>query len=247
MLKVHGVCKKIEKSELLKNISLDIGGNSLVAILGPSGGGKTTLLRLIMGFESPDAGDILWNEKLLSTANSVVISPEKRNFGMVFQDSLLFPHLNVTENIKFGLHKLSKKEQENRASELIEYFHLENICKRDVGNLSGGEVQRVALARSLAPKPLLLLLDEPFSNVDKLIRLELVSLLRKWVLSTQITMVMVTHDARDALDLAENILIISQGTLVQQGNIHEVINKPVNEWVEKFLEAGLGNHAQHAA
>ncbi|TDF90087.1 ABC transporter ATP-binding protein [Paenibacillus piri] len=191
-------------SNIIDNFSFCMDKGEIVGILGPSGRGKSTLLRLIAGLESPLKGSIVISGKTVLDA-ATYIPPEKRSVGMVFQDYALFPHLNVSKNIQFGLHRLSGSERAKRVQEMLELVQLRDYEKRYPHELSGGQQQRVALARALAPQPIILLMDEPFSNLDadlkEHIRGELGNILRK----AGITCLFVTHDQRDVEAICDRV------------------------------------------
>ena len=190
---------------VLDKFSLDIKQGDIVAILGQSGCGKSTLLRLISGLEAPHYGSILINGEI-AVDHDVFIQPENRGVGMLFQDYALFPHMTVIQNIGFGLHKLQKKDRKKRVAEVLELVNLKGYENRYPYELSGGQQQRVALARAIAPKPVILLMDEPFSNLDadlrSKIRLELKDILKK----EGITCIFVTHDKADADAISDKII-----------------------------------------
>ncbi|MCY9666514.1 ABC transporter ATP-binding protein [Paenibacillus alginolyticus] len=196
------------QSKIIDNLSFSMNKGEIVGILGPSGRGKSTLLRLIAGLESPMEGSIAISGKTVVDA-STFVPPETRGVGMVFQDYALFPHLNVNKNIDFGLHRLSSSERFKRLQEMVELVQLKGLEKRYPHELSGGQQQRVALARALAPKPMLLLMDEPFSNLDtglkESIRNELRNILRK----AEMTCLFVTHDQRDVEAICDHVLTMA--------------------------------------
>lgn len=196
---------KNAKDYQIKNFNLEIEKGEIVALLGPSGSGKSTILRLISGLEIPNGGEIIVNDRVLYNKN-VFIEPEKRGIGMVFQDYALFPHMTVEKNILFGIEKLNKKEKQRILDEVLELVDMKEYKNRYPHELSGGQQQRVAIARTLALKPSLLLLDEPFSNLDadlkKRIRTEIKDILRK----SNTTSIFVTHDIEDAKDVADRIV-----------------------------------------
>lgn len=191
---------------LLKNTSFRVGVGTCLAVLGPSGSGKTSLLRIVSGLATPDSGSILWNDTLLTSHQSILVPPEKRSFGFVFQDSALFPHLNVLKNVAFGVHHLPKEQRYQSAYDWLKKLGIQDLAGRTVHNLSGGEKQRVALARTLITEPRALLLDEPFSSVDRIARQELIALLKDVLPAMQMATLLVTHDERDAGDLAHEVL-----------------------------------------
>ena len=199
-----------EDSQILNNANLDIGMGDFISILGPSGSGKTTLLRLIAGLDIQDSGSIIIENKIIAD-KEVMIPPEKRNVGLVVQDKALFPHLNVTKNIMFGIRDLKNKEQ--LTSDIMKLFKIDKHKDKYPHELSGGEQQRVALARALAPKPKLLLLDEPFDGLDKKLKSELHNEVKKIVKSKKITVIMVSHDQDEAALLSDMVLEIKDGKI----------------------------------
>lgn len=246
MLEAHNIRKTIDGKAVLHEVSLRVTPGQTLAILGPSGSGKTSLLRALLGLEAPDAGTVLWDGKTLSNNKQILVRPEQRSFGLVFQDAALFPHLNVRENIAFGLHHLSAQQRRNQIEEWIFRLGLKDIDRRDVNTLSGGERQKVALARTLATQPRAILLDEPFSAVDRLGRLSLIESLQTLFKETRVAACLVTHDARDALELAHELLMLRQGKVVRQGPVSKVIENPGDEWVHAFLECGVAKRDSRA-
>jgi len=226
--------------EVLRQVSLSLEESKLLAVLGPSGSGKTTLLRAIMGFEVPTAGSVSWRGLSHSSPGSIHVPPEGRGFGMVFQDVGLFPHLTVIQNVAFGLTTGSRLERLERARQWLSRFQVDELAERDVQTLSGGERQRVALARALAPAPKLLLLDEPFSNVDRLERAALLKTMRQVLEETGTSTVFVTHDARDVFDFQCGFILLRQGTVIQKGAIHQALEEAPSDWARQFLAHGLG-------
>ena len=199
-----------EGSQILNNVNLDIGMGDFISILGPSGSGKTTLLRLIAGLDIQDNGSIIIDDKIIAN-KEVMTPPEKRNVGLVVQDKALFPHLNVTKNIMFGIRDLKNKEQ--LSSDIMKLFKIDKHKDKYPHELSGGEQQRVALARALAPEPKLLLLDEPFDGLDKKLKSELHNEVKKIVKSKKITVIMVSHDQDEAALLSDKVLEIRDGKI----------------------------------
>ena len=199
-----------EGSQILNNANLDIGMGDFISILGPSGSGKTTLLRLIAGLDMQDNGSIIIENKIVAD-KEVMTPPERRNIGLVVQDKALFPHLNVTKNIMFGIRDLKNREQ--LTSEIMKLFKIDKHKDKYPHELSGGEQQRVALARALAPKPKLLLLDEPFDGLDKKLKSELHNEVKKIVKSKKITVIMVSHDQDEAALLSDKVLEIRDGKI----------------------------------
>jgi iron(III) transport system ATP-binding protein len=214
LLSCRGVSKRFGEVVALKNASLAVEEGALLALLGPSGCGKTTLLRLIAGFETPDAGEIWLRDKLIASAERAM-PPEKRRVSMVFQDFALFPHLNVAANVAFGLPKGSDRSA--RVSELLSMVRLSGYESRMPHELSGGQQQRVALARALAPRPELLLMDEPFSNLDPAVRADVRREVRQLIRDVGITAIIVTHDQEEALSLAGEVALMMDGEVLQVG------------------------------
>ncbi len=242
MLEVKSLSRRVKKKLLLENVTFDLHEGERLAILGPSGSGKSTLLRLIVGLETPSEGTVSWRKQRLSRPGEICVLPEHRKIGMVFQDSALFPHLTVRENVAFGVWHLSSKERNSRTEAWLERVEMKSFSARKIHYLSGGEKQRVALARALAPNPELLLLDEPLSSVDRLVRHDLIKKLRDSFVAVKKTVIFVTHDARDAIELgADHLLLLDQGKMIRLGPIREVISSPGNAWAEHFLACSLGS------
>lgn len=231
-LSLKNISKKYKDKEILNNISFDIKEGELVCILGPSGCGKTTLLNIIGGFVSDFSGDVL-----LSDENINNIPPEKREIATVFQSYGLFTHKNVIDNVSYGLKllKIDKNTRENRAKEMLEKVGLTGYEKKKIKELSGGEQQRVAIARSMVLNPKLLLLDEPLSNLDVHLR----DVMRKEIKRIQkqfgVTMIIVTHDQEDAFKLADRVIVINEGHIEQIGTPEELYKKPKNNFISSFI------------
>lgn len=204
---------KNANEDTIKDFNLNIKSGDIVSILGQSGSGKSTVLRLIAGLEEPKSGTIKINDKVMVDDNNFVL-PENRGVGMVFQDYALFPHMTVAQNIKFGLKKWSKDEKKQRLKEVLELVDLQEYSKRYPYELSGGQQQRVALARALAPKPSLLLLDEPFSNLDADLRSKIREELKSIIKKTGITSIFVTHDKDDSLAIADGVVVLEKGVII---------------------------------
>ena len=240
ILDVEGVSKQFVESQTpaLKQISFSLTEGELLALLGPSGCGKTTLLRIIAGFEQPTAGKIFLSGKTI-TGETCWLPPEKRNTGMVFQDYALFPHLNVSENISFGL-KAKKprphhQEIRHRVAEALSLVGLSGLEKRYPHQLSGGQQQRVALARALAPQPALILLDEPLSNLDVRVREKLRREVRSILKSTNTAGIFVTHAREEAMAIADRVAVIRQGKLEQLGKPEQIYTEPLSRFVAEFV------------
>ncbi len=235
MLALKNIQKSYEKIPLLKGISLELSQGETICLLGPSGSGKSTLLRIISGLEVADEGEVFWHGKNLASTPSYL-----RNFGLLFQDYALFPHLSVYENVAFGLkmQKLGKDKIASRVDFALKQVDLLGFESRGVTNLSGGEQQRVALARTLAPSPRLLLFDEPLGALDRKLREYLLTELRGILQESQIPAIYVTHDQEEAFALADRVLLLHEGKIVQRGKPAEVYANPVSGWVAEFLGAG---------
>jgi iron(III) transport system ATP-binding protein len=235
MVCVHDATKRFGSVLALDRAELCVERGEFVAILGPSGCGKTTLLRLIAGFEQPDAGEVRIEERPVA-GEGAWVPPERRRVGMVFQDYALFPHLTVAENVGFGVRRGNRSR---RVGELLELVGLGDEGARYPHQLSGGQQQRVALARALAPEPGVVLLDEPWSNIDPLLRStmrdELAAILRR----VGVTVVLVTHDREEAFSLADRIALMRDGRIVQSGRPEDVYLSPADRWAAEF--AGAGN------
>ncbi|MDZ4738240.1 MAG: sulfate/molybdate ABC transporter ATP-binding protein [Rhodospirillaceae bacterium] len=235
-LRVVNVRKEFDRFPALHDVSLDIQSGELIALLGPSGSGKTTLLRLIAGLEFPTEGAIYFGDEDASRK-----SVQERNVGFVFQQYALFRHMTVAENIGFGLKvrpgssRPPKAEVRRRASELLDLVQLSGLEKRYPNQLSGGQRQRVALARALAIEPRVLLLDEPFGALDAKVRKELRRWLREIHDRTGHTTVFVTHDQEEALELADRVVVMSQGRIEQVGTADEVYDRPASPFVFGFI------------
>ena len=231
-IELRKVSKNFGEVSAVKNVSFSVKEGELIALLGPSGGGKTTVLRMIAGLEMPTSGDVFIRGQRVND-----LSVHQRNIGFVFQNYALFKSMNVFKNIAFGLKikKWKKSDIESRIDELLTLFGLQGLEKRYPHQLSGGQRQRVAIARALAPKPSVLLLDEPFGAVDAKIRQEL----REWLVTLHhdlnVTTVFVTHDQEEAMEVSNRIVIFSRGRLEQVGTPREVYDQPANEFVARFI------------
>ncbi|WP_433438116.1 sulfate/molybdate ABC transporter ATP-binding protein [Nonomuraea sp. CA-141351] len=231
-IQVSGVNKAFGGTPVLSDVSIDVAAGSLTALLGPSGGGKSTLLRVIAGLETPDTGTVL-----ISGADATTLSPQRRNVGFVFQHYAAFKHMSVFKNVAFGLEirKRPKDKIRKRVMELLELVHLENFADRYPAQLSGGQRQRMALARALAVEPQVLLLDEPFGALDAQVRKELRTWLRRLHDEVHVTTVFVTHDQEEAIEVADTIVVLADGQVKQIGSPTEVYDNPADPFVMRFL------------
>lgn len=213
--------------ETIENFNLEIMKGEVVSILGQSGSGKSTVLRLLAGLEVPKTGQIIINSQTMCDSR-VFMQPEKRGVGLVFQDYALFPHMNVEENVKFGLKKMTRKQKYARIDEVLELVGLTEYGKRYPYELSGGQQQRVALARALATSPSLLMFDEPFSNLDTDLQHRIRDELRVILKTTGITSIFVTHDQTDAKKLADRVIVMEKGKIIRVGKPEELLTRAVS-------------------
>ncbi len=237
VLKVDQVSHRYEQSPILQGVSLSLEEGKIGCLLGPSGCGKTTLLRCIAGFETIAEGSITLNQRLVST-QELCLPPEKRKIGVVFQDYALFPHLTVEENIRFGLRHLSESECRHKVGHLLHSVSLESFARRYPSELSGGQQQRVALARALAPEPDLLLLDEPFSNLDASLRERMKHELKVLLETFGVTALIVTHNQDEAFDMADEIGVMADGQILQWGTAYDLYHRPRSRTVAQLLGMG---------
>jgi len=236
-LSIRGLRKRYPGAEqdALADVDLDVGMGQVTAVVGASGCGKTTLLRLVAGLEVPDGGSIrIGGEEV--AGEDVWVQPEKRALGMVFQEFALFPHLTVHDNVAYGLRGMSRAQRSERVMEMLRLNGLEDYGDRHPHQLSGGQQQRVALARALAPRPRLFLLDEPFSNMDLPLKvglqIELASLIRR----SEVPTLIVVHDIEDVVTLADRVVILRDGKVVREGSIARLCQDPGDTYVAGFFE-----------
>ncbi len=228
MIELENVTKLFNGRKIVDSVSFRAEKGETIVFLGPSGSGKTTLLRLIAGFESPNSGEIFINGRRVNN-----LPPFSRNVGMVFQDLALWPHMTVEENVEFCLKEKGEKKQ--AVSRLLDSVGLSAYARYYPAQLSGGEKQRVALARSLAAKPGILLLDEPMSNIDPLFRTELKKLIDGFHKSLGITLIYVTHDHNEAMQMPGRLIILHEGRIEQIGTPQEICCSPKTEFVKRFM------------
>jgi sulfate transport system ATP-binding protein len=229
---VENVSKNFGDFVALDNVSLEVPSGSLTALLGPSGGGKSTLLRVIAGLEQPDSGTVILDGQDLTASPA-----RERGVGFVFQHYAAFKHMTVRDNVAYGLkiRKRPKEECAKRVDELLELVHLNGFAHRYPAQLSGGQRQRMALARALAVEPKVMLLDEPFGALDATVRKELRAWLRRLHDDVHVTTIFVTHDQEEAMEVAEQIVVLNQGRIEQEGTPRELYEQPANEFVMSFV------------
>jgi len=235
-LQISKIVKSFGDKQVLDGVTFDMRQGEIVALLGPSGCGKSTLLSIIAGIETPDEGEIYWMGTPINET-----PPHRRGFGLMFQDNVLFPHMNVFENVAFGLemNSMEKDAIQIKVSETLELVGLQGLDRRNVNSLSGGEQQRVALARSLAPQPRLLMLDEPLGSIDRSLRERLMGELRSILRRMNQTAIYVTHDQEEAFAIADRIVLMQAGKIEQIGRPEEIFKQPETLFAAKFL--GLTN------
>ena len=234
VLELKSVSLAFDKQLVVEDVSIKLNDGEIACLLGPSGCGKTTLLRAIAGFKSLEGGTVDFAGSILSSSTKTV-PPENRRVGMVFQDFALFPHLNIAENICFGIRQQSKKEKSNRLKELLSLIGLSGSEDKYPHELSGGQQQRVALARAIAPRPNLLLLDEPFSSMDVELRASLAKEIRSILKHEKISAVMVTHDQNEAFSMADRIGVMNEGKLLQWDTAERLYHSPADLFVARFV------------
>jgi|TARA_B100001964_G_scaffold212941_1_gene249444 iron(III) transport system ATP-binding protein len=236
-LEIDAVSVDYGGPEVLSDVSLSVTPGEIIALLGPSGCGKTTLLRAIAGLERPTAGSISLGNRLV-TGPGEFVPPERRRIGMVFQDWALFPHLDVARNVGYGLPRGDLSTE--RVSKTLSLVGLDNVADRMPGTLSGGQQQRVALARALAPRPTVLLLDEPFSNLDSSLRSQVRTEIHHLLVELGVTTVFVTHDQDEAFVLGDRVAVLHDGRLAQVGSPDDLYRRPADKWIATFVgEANL--------
>jgi sulfate transport system ATP-binding protein len=231
-IEAHNISKRFGDFVALDDVSVEVPAGSLTALLGPSGGGKSTLLRIIAGLESPDSGQVC-----IEGRDMTGVTPQERGVGFVFQHYAAFKHMTVRENVAFGLRirKRPKADVNRRVDELLGLVQLSQFAKRYPSELSGGQRQRMALARALAVEPSVLLLDEPFGALDANVREELRAWLRRLHLEMPVTTLFVTHDQEEAMELADQIVVVSHGKVEQTGTPTELYDRPANDFVMNFI------------
>ncbi len=238
LLEIKNLTCGYGKEIAVEDVNFSVRKGERFCLIGPSGCGKSTILRAIAGFHKPKSGEIIINKELVSDVKNIVPT-QKRRVGMVFQDHALFPHLSVRDNVTSGLWAFSKNEKARIATKYMEIMGIRLLANRFPHQLSGGQQQRVALARALAPRPLLLLMDEPFSNLDLDLRLKMGEEISELLKANDITCVMVTHDQQDAFIMGDKLGVMSHGRLLQWDSPHNIYHKPANRFVAEFIGDGV--------
>ncbi|MGX9460009.1 ABC transporter ATP-binding protein [Shewanella sp. A14] len=238
-LTIENICSDYQGQVILRDLNLTLQQGEIVALLGPSGCGKTTLLRVIAGLQAISQGCISINGQVLS-ADGVFVASEQRGVGMIFQDYALFPHLTVADNILFGVNNLNPAERLTRLEEMLELVKLTGLASRYPHELSGGQQQRVSIARALAYRPELLLLDEPFSNIDSQVRNDMMLEIRAILKQRNVSAVFVTHSKDEAFVFADKLALFKNGAIIQHGKAETLYSSPTDRYVADFL--GTGNY-----
>ncbi|MCL2402769.1 MAG: ABC transporter ATP-binding protein [Coriobacteriia bacterium] len=234
MLELKNIDKSYGSTAVLSDISLKIHPGELVSILGPSGSGKTTLLNMVLGLTDPSGGQLLFEGEDITS-----LPYNKRGFNIVFQDYALFPNLNARDNIHYGLRNLKDRSTPEEVDALIQLLGLCDYLDRDIDALSGGQKQRVALARTLVTKPKILLLDEPLSALDGVIKESIKARIRLIARELNLTTIMVTHDPEEALTMSDKVLVLNEGLIVQYSSPIEILNEPKSPFIEEFIISQL--------
>jgi ABC-type sulfate/molybdate transport systems ATPase subunit len=236
MLRVDELSARFGKRIVLDGVTFSASPGEIVAVLGPNGGGKSTLLRLLAGLAAPTSGSIAWGDVKLSQGDRVLVPPSRRGVGLLLQEGVLFPHLRVRENVALGLDPTAPGGPESpRVSEALEAVQLGHLGSARVQRLSGGEAQRVALARALVQSPVLMLLDEPFHSLDTAVKRSILGQIRSLVTERGLCAMLVTHDADEASALADRILLLRHGKKLQEGTLDELYRAPADPWAARLL------------
>jgi len=236
IIQLQNISFSYSDKQILQNFSIGIENNALTCLLGSSGCGKTTILRLIAGLEIPDKGEIYIENKKVSTKGKIIIPPHQRNLGYIFQDLALWPHFTIYDNIAFGLKERKTPEIKEKVFEILEFFNLSEHYTKYPHQLSGGQKQLSALARSLVLKPKILLMDEPLSNLDVKLKQKMLAHIRNLKEKmSELSIIYVTHDHKEAFNIADKVVVLNKGKIEAEGSVAE-IKKSENEFVKYFLE-----------
>ena len=229
---LKNLTKRFDQVVAVNNVNLEIADQEFVVLVGPSGCGKTTTLRMVAGFYKPDGGEIYFNQSVIND-----IPPHKRDTGMVFQNYALWPHMDIYSNVAFGLQmrKIPREEMRRRVLHILDLVGMKGMEDRNPGQLSGGQQQRIALARALVIEPQVLLLDEPLSNLDAKLRVDMRTEIRRIQREFAITTIYVTHDQEESLSISNRIAVMNEGRLVQVGSPREIYESPINQFVAQFI------------
>jgi len=234
MLKLKNIHLTAGDARILANVSLEVADNEIISLLGPSGSGKTSLLRVVMGLALPGKGSVLLDSQALTDNGRSLVPPARRPFSYLFQEFTLFPHLTARQNILLGAQSMNKEEKQSRLEHLTGMLGIESLINRHIHTLSGGEQQRVALARTLMVRPRLLLLDEPFSNVDRMTRLRLWRDIKPIIRSEGMSVLLATHDREEAFFFSDRLTVLSNGQIMATAPPQELYTNPGTEWMARF-------------
>ena len=235
MIEINNISHSYGDKLIIDKLSLSVNANELTCLLGGSGSGKTTILRLIAGLETPLLGEIIIDKNIVSKGNTIVIPPYKRELAYIFQDLALWPHFTVYKNIAFGLTERKEKNVDDKVLQMLEFFNLQEYAKKFPHQLSGGQKQLLAIARSLVLKPKVLLMDEPLSNLDVKLKRKLLDYIKKLQTEFNLTIIYVTHDHREAFSIADKVFILNNGNIEDSGTISQ-IKLSENKFTKYFLE-----------
>ncbi len=235
MIELNNISFSYGSKSVLNDFSLSVDRGEITCLLGSSGCGKTTILRIIAGLEVPDTGTVKMNGQTLSTGEKLTVPPDKRNVGFIFQDLALWPHFTVYKNVAFGLQEQKRADVKEKVSKMLDYFGISELAKKYPHQLSGGQKQLVAIARSLVMDPQILLMDEPLSNLDVHLKKKILDHIKRLKTNFNITIVYVTHDHREAFAIADNVVVLNGGKIEETGSV-EAIKNSRNEYLKSFLE-----------